>query len=53
MLTIMDNLHICMQNFARNLTALHKEISSEKMQGKNNFLVLNFVYLFLHLILII
>jgi hypothetical protein len=39
MLTVMDNLQLCMQNFARNLNALHKEISSDNMQGKNNFLV--------------
>lgn len=39
MITLTDNLQTSMQQFAHNLTALHREISSESMQGRTNFLV--------------
>jgi len=39
MVVVKDNLSISMNDFARNLTSLHKEISSANMQGDTNFVV--------------
>ena len=41
MIAVKDNLQISMQDFSRNLTSLHKEISSANMQGETNFIVSN------------
>ncbi len=47
MIAVKDNLQTAMKDFARNLTSLHKEISSANMQGITNFMVSLFEFLFL------
>ncbi len=39
MVTVGDNLQATLQQFALNLGAIHREISTENMQGDTNFLV--------------
>ena len=45
MIAVKDNLQTAMTDFARNLTSLHKEISSANMQGVTNFLVSSKIFL--------
>lgn len=45
MLTLTDNLQTAMQQFSTNLAALHREISTENMQGRANFIVIKRLYI--------